>query len=131
MQGRKELQPKMLYQVHLNNLVAIDNFYRRLSEVLDLNFLYDATSRYYGEEVQESIDLVVFFKICLVGYLNNINSDRKLIEFCSNCLDVRLYLKYDLNESLPWHSTINRTRQLYGEEVFMALYKKILKLCVS
>ena len=59
MQGRKELQTKMFYQIHLNNLVAIDNFYRRLSEVLDLNFLYDAKSRYYGEKVQWSIDLVV------------------------------------------------------------------------
>lgn len=131
MQGRKELQPKMLYQVHLDDLVARDNFYRRLSEVLDLHFLYDATSRYYGEEGQESIDPVVFFKICLVGYLNNINSDRRLIEYCSNCLDVRLYLKYDLDETLPWHSTISRTRQLYGEEVFMELFKKILTLCVS
>ena len=114
----------MLYQVHLDDLVAKDNFYRRLAEVLDLHFLYDATSSYYGEEGQESIDPVVFFKICLVGYLNNINSDRRLIEYCSNCLDVCLYLKYDLDESLPWHSTISRTRQLYGEEVLMELFKK-------
>lgn len=65
------------------------------------------------------------------SYLNNINSDRRLIEFCSNCLDVRLYLKYDLDEQLPWHSTISRTRQLYGEEIFMQLFKKVLSLCVE
>ena len=57
----------MLYQVHLNDLVAKDNFCRRLSEVLDLHFLYDATSRYYGEEGQESIDPVVFFKYAWKG----------------------------------------------------------------
>ncbi|MBC7749362.1 MAG: transposase [Methylotenera sp.] len=55
----------------------------------------------------------------LVGYLNNINSDRKLVEFCSNCMDVRLFLKYDLDDKLPWHSTISRTRQLNGKEVFL------------
>lgn len=131
MQGRKDLQPKMLYQVQLNDLVPRDNFYRSLNQELDLHFLYDATANYYGEEGQESIDPVVFFKICLVGYLNNINSDRRLIEYCSNCLDVRLYLKYDLDEALPWHSTISRTRQLYGEDVFMELFKKVLSLCVS
>ncbi len=131
MQGKKEIQPKMLYQIHLDDLVAKDNFYRRLNSVLDLHFLYEATANYYGDEGQESIDPVVFFKICLVGYLNNINSDRRLIEFCSNCLDVRLYLKYDLDEQLPWHSTISRTRQLYGEEVFMQLFKKVLSLCVD
>ena len=108
MQGRKEIQPKMMYQVHLNDLVAADNFYRKINATLDFNFLYGATSKYYGQEGQENIDPFVFFKICLVGYLNNINSDRRLIEYCSNYLDIGLYLKYDLDEQLPWHSTISR-----------------------
>ncbi len=131
MQGRKEIQPKMLYQVTLDTLVPKDNFYRRLSSVLDLTFVYGETAQYYGREGQESIDPVVFFKICLIGYLNNISSDRRLIEFCANRLDTRLYLKYDIDEVLPWHSTISRTRQLYGEEVFLSLFRKVLALCVE
>lgn len=131
MQGRKEIQPKMLYQVTLNDLVAADNFYRHLEKSLDLHYLYKATKEYYGHEGQESIDPVVFFKILLVGYLNNINSDRKLMEFCSNCLDIRLFLKYDIDEALPWHSTISRTRQLYGEEVFLSLFQKVLQQCMN
>ena len=131
MQGKKELTPKMLYQVHLQDLIPEHNFYRLLDKAIDFRFLYKATQDYYGQEGQESIDPVVFFKICLVGYLNNINSDRKLIEYCSNCLDVRLFIRYDIDEVLPWHSTISRTRQLYGEEVFMELFKKVLSLCVE
>jgi transposase len=131
MQGRQEIQPKMFYQLSLNDLVADDNFYRKLGESLDLRYLQKATAKYYGREGQESIDPIVFFKILLVGYLNNINSDRKLIEYCSNCLDVRLFLKYDLDNSLPWHSTISRTRQLYGEEVFLSLFQQVLSLCVQ
>lgn len=120
-----------MYQVHLNSLVPKDNFYRKLEEVLDMSFLYKDTARYYGTEGQESIDPVVFFKICLIGYLNNINSDRKLIEYCSNCLDTRLFMRYDIDECLPWHSTISRTRQLYGEDVFLSLFRKVLSLCVQ
>jgi transposase len=131
MQGKKELTPKMLYQVHLQDLIPEHNYYRLLEKAIDFHFLYKSTSQYYGAEGQESIDPVVFFKICLVGYLNNINSDRKLIEYCSNCLDVRLFIRYDIDEALPWHSTISRTRQLYGEEVFLTLFKAVLKLCVS
>lgn len=131
MQGKKDISPRLFYQVTLDDLVAKDNFYRKLNQGLDLQFLYKATAPYYGLEGQESIDPVVFFKICLVGYLNNINSDRKLIEYCSNCLDVRLYLKYDLDEILPWHSTISRTRQLYGEEIFLMLFQQVLRLCVA
>lgn len=130
MQGRQEIQPKLFYQVSLDRLVPADNFYRKLSNTLDLHFLYKATAQYYGSEGQLSIDPVVFFKMLLVGYLNNINSDRKLVEFCANSLDVRLFLKYDLDEQLPWHSTISRTRQLYGEDVFLQLFQEVLRLCV-
>jgi transposase len=131
MQGKKELHPKMMYQVSLNDLVPEDNFYRLMDKELDLRYLYKATEKYYGTEGQESIDPVVFFKISLVGYLNNINSDRRLIEYCSDSLAIRLFLRYDIDEPLPWHSTISRTRQLYGEEVFLSLFRKVLSMCVS
>jgi len=131
MQGRKEFTPKMLYQVHLDSLVPKDNFYRKLDAALDLQFLYKETREYYGAEGQVSIDPVVFFKIILVGYLNNINSDRQLLRYCSNCLDVRLFIRYDIDEELPWFSTISRTRQLYGEDVFLSLFRRILSMCVE
>lgn len=131
MQGRKDFTPQLFYELSLDRLVPSDNFYRRVNQALDLHFLYRSTQKYYGTEGQQSIDPVVFFKILLVGYLNNINSDRALLRFCSNCLDVRLFLGYDLDEELPWHSTISRTRQLFGEEVFLQLFRRILSLCIE
>lgn len=131
MQGRKEFTPQLFYELSLDRLVAQDNFYRKVNRDLDLHFLYQSTQQYYGHEGQQSIDPVVFFKILLVGYLNNINSDRALIRYCSNCLDVRLFLGYDLNKDLPWHSTISRTRQLFGEEIFLSLFQSVLKMCVN
>jgi len=70
--------------------VSKDNFYRKLDSVLDLSFLYKRTKSYYGDEDQRSIDPVVFFKLCLVGYLNDIISDRKLVDYCSDSLSLRL-----------------------------------------
>lgn len=131
MQGQKDFQPRLFYQLSLEELVPKDNYYRKINARLPLHFLYKATQCYYGSKGQESVDPVVFFKILLVGYLNNINSDRALIRYCANCLDVRLFLGYDLHEELPWHSTISRTRQLLGEEVFLNLFQKVLSLCVS
>jgi len=131
MQGRKSFTPKMLYSISLQELVPEKNLYRRLLTALDLHWLYKETADYYGTEGQESIDPVVFFKICMVGYINNIASDRKLIEFCADSLGIRLFLGYDIDEPLPWHSTISRTRQLYGEEVFQKLFEKVFALCVD
>lgn len=131
MQGRKEFSPKVFYQTCLSDLVATDNYYRRLDALIDLHFLYKRTADYYGTEGQESIDPIVFYKICLVGYLNNIISDRKLISFCSDSLSIRLFLRYDIDEALPCHSTISRTRHLFGEEIFLEVFQKILSQCVA
>lgn len=130
MQGKKQLSPQLFYHTSLEALVPDDNFYRKVNGQLDLHFLYKATRKYYGSEGQQSIDPVVFFKILLVGYLNNINSDRALLRFCADSLSIRLFLGYDLDEELPWHSTISRTRQLYGEEVFLSLFQQVLRMCV-
>ena len=131
MQGKKNFTPQLFVSVNLLDLVPADNFYRRLSLELELQFIYQSTKKYYGKEGHGSIDPVVFFKILLIGYLNNISSDRHLIAYCSDSLSIRLFLGYDVHEPLPWHSTISRTRQLYGEEVFLSLFKEVLKMCVS
>lgn len=130
MQGKKKFTPQLFYQTSLEGLVPADNYYRILNNRLDLHFLYKATKPYYGREGQESIDPVVFFKILLVGYLNNLSSDRALLRYCADSLGIRLFLGYDLDEQLPWHSTISRTRQLLGEEIFLSLFQKVLSLCV-
>ena len=129
MQGKKDFSPKLFYSLSLDKLVPKDDFYRKLNESINLRFLYKQTKHYYGDEGQSSIDPVVFFKMCMVGYMNNIVSDRNLIRFCADSLSIRLYLGYDLDEDIPWHSTISRTRKLFGEEVFLSLFQEVLRLC--
>ena len=67
MQGRKEFTPLLFYDLSLDRLVPFDNYYRIIQRELSFDFLYQATSKYYGKEGQKSIDSVVFFKILLVG----------------------------------------------------------------
>jgi transposase len=131
MQGKKQYAEKLFTTFQLSDHVPVDNFYRRLKEGLDLQWLYKSTKSYYGREGQASIDPVVFFKLILVGYLENLNSDRRIIAHSKMRLDILFFLGYDLDEELPWHSTISRTRQLYGEEVFKELFSKVLCLCVG
>lgn len=131
MQGKKKYQEKLFANFQLSERVPKDNFYRRLKETLDLHFLYAATSGYYGHEGQKSIDPVVFFKLLLVGYLENQPSDRRIITMASMRLDILYFIGYDIDEELPWHSTLSRTRQLYEEDVFNELFKQVLKQCID
>jgi transposase len=131
MQGKKARQEKLFTNFQLSERVPEDNFYRRLTEKLDLCFLYPLTAKYYGSEGPPSVDVVVFFKLILVGYLENLNSDRRIVAHSSMRLDILYFVGYDLDEALPWHSTLSRTRQLFGQEVFTALFLKVLGLCIE
>jgi len=41
------------------------------------------------------------------------------------------FLDYDLDEPLPWHSTVSRTRQLFPEAVFEQVFTHVLRMCVD
>ena len=131
MQGRKTFEDERELSFSLSAHVPGHNFYRRLKDRLDLSFLYELTQPYYGRCGQHSIDPVVFFKLCLVGYLENITSDRRLIEHCSLRLDLLYFLGYQLDEPLPWHSTVSRTRQLLPAELFEEVFTRVLALCAE
>ena len=131
MQGKKVYQEKLFSNFQLSQKVPKDNFYRRLKDVLELKFLYNQTKTYYGTCGQKSIDPVVFYKLCLVGYLENIISDRKIMEHCSMRLDILYFLGFDIDEELPWHSTLSRTRQLFPEELFEKVFEQVLKMCIE
>jgi transposase len=129
--GKKRYSPKMLYSVSLEDLVPEDDFYRRLESILDLRFLYKETKSLYGKTGKPSIDPIVFIKLLLYGYFEGIISDRRLIRRASDSLSARYYLGYDIDEELPWHSTISRTRKLYDEKIFEKVFTLVLEQCIE
>lgn len=131
MQGKKLYQEKLFVSFQLSDHVPEDNFYRRLKEVIDFTFLYKRTAAYYGTEGQKSVDPVVFMKLMLIGYLENLNSDRRIASTAKLRLDILYFLGYNLDEELPWHSTLSRTRQLYGQDVFTEVFRAVLKQCID
>src|SRR5476651_1015377 len=131
MQGKKHYQEKLFTNFQLSDRVPADNMYRKLKEILNLQFLYAATAKYYGKDGQKSIDPIVFFKLLLVGYLENQPSDRRIVNMAAMRLDILYFIGYDIDEELPWHSTLSRTRQLYDEDVFNQLFKQVLKQCID
>jgi hypothetical protein len=46
-------------------------------------------------------------------------------------LDILSFLGYEVDEDLPWHSTISRTRQRYPSAVFERLFDWVFAQCVA
>jgi len=131
MQGHKQFTDKVVTQFRLSERVPKHNLYRRLSELLDWEFLREQTRSVYSYTGQPSLDPVVVFKLVLVGQLENIASDRRLVEHCALRLDILYFLGYEVGEDLPWHSTISRTRQLFPASVFEHLFDHVFAQCVA
>ncbi|MGI4967950.1 MAG: transposase, partial [Janthinobacterium lividum] len=125
MQGQKDFHDKLSLCFRLSERVHKHNFYRRLRDLLDREFLREQKLPVYSHTGQPSLDPVVFFKLVLVGRVENIISDRRLIEQCALRLDILYFL------DLPWHSIISRTRQLYPAAVFEHLFDHIFAQCVA
>ncbi|MCR5886205.1 IS1182 family transposase [Hymenobacter sp. J193] len=131
MQGKKPFLDKEVTHFRLSERVPRHNLYRRLAELVDWSFLYDETRTLYSHTGQPSLDPVVFFKLVLVGRLENLVSDRRLVEHCALRLDILLFLGYEVDEELPWHSTVSRTRQLFPAAVFERLFDHVFAQCVA
>lgn len=78
-----------------------------------------------------SIDPVVFFKLQLIMYFEGIRSERQLMDMATMRLDHRWYIGYDLNESVPNHSSLTRIRDRYGLVVFQRFFEQIVELCIQ
>ena len=117
--------------ISLEDLVPEDHFYRRLERTLDLSFVRELAGSLYADSGRPSVDPVVFFKLQLVMFFEDLRSERQLMRVVADRLSVRWYLGYDLNESLPDHSSLTRIRERFGLEVFRRFFERIVQMCLE
>jgi transposase len=132
MMGIKERSFSPLQNISLEELVPKDNFYRRLEDKLDLSFVRELVKDCYAASSgRPSVDPVVFFKLQLVLFFEDLRSERQLMQIAADRLSIRWYLGYDLLEPLPDHSSLTRIRERYGLEVFRRFFEEIVELCIE
>src|SRR5207249_1116870 len=129
MMGMKERSFAPLINVSLEELVPKDHFYRHLERTLDLSFVREFVQQTYAGGGRPSIDPIVFFKLQLVMFFEDIRSERLLMRHAADRLSILWYLGYDLGEPLPDHSSLTRIRTRYGIEVFRRFFEAVVEQC--
>ena len=127
--GTKVRRFAPLINVSVEELVPQDHFYRHLQHTLDLSFVREFVQQTYAGGGRPSIDPVVFFKLQLVMFFEDIRSERLLMRHAADRLSVRWYVGYDLDEPLPDHSSLTRIRTRYGVEMFRRFFEAIVDQC--
>ena len=130
MQGVHAFDPKAKTSIDLESFVAEDHFLRRIDRVLDLSFIRELTAaRYADGQGRPSIDPEVYFRMQLVAYFNGITKDRRLCEEVHDNLAYRWFCRLSLVDDVPDHSSLTRIRDRLGEEIFEAVFRRIVAQC--
>ena len=130
MQGVHAFDPKAKVSIDLESFVAEDHFLRRIDRVLDLSFIRELTAaRYADGQGRPSIDPEVYFRMQLLAYFNGITKDRRLCEEVHDNLAYRWFCRLSLVDDVPDHSSLTRIRDRLGEEVFEAVFRRIVAQC--
>src|SRR3712207_5667218 len=111
MMGTKQRVFEPLPNLSLEELVPEDNFYRRLEATLDLSFVRDLVKDCYVSSGRPSVDPVVFLRLQLVMFFEDVRSERQLMEIAADRLSIRWFLGYDLNERSEEHTSELQSRQ--------------------
>ena len=112
---------------------ATSPFYTKLEQTLQaLRFAEEVRAlcagAYSANGVgRPGIDPVVYFKMLMVGFFENIASERGIAERCQDSLSIRAFLGYDLTESTPDHSSLSVIRNRLGEDTYDAVFMLILR----
>jgi transposase len=127
--GRKTFEPKLFYQVSLEERVPEDHLLRRVAAVVDFGFVRRLTARFYSHTGQPGVDPAVLFKLALLGWLYGITSERRLADECRLNLAFMWFLGYDLDERPPDHSVLSKARARFGVTVYQAFFAEVARQC--
>jgi transposase len=108
-------------------------FYQRLNQILDEKKFDEYVETicedfYAGEVGRPGLSPVIYFRLLMVGYFEGIDSERGIAWRASDSLSIRSFVRIALDESVPDHSTISRTRRLMDVETHQAVFQWVLQV---
>ncbi len=102
MQGRHAFEPESRKTIDLESFVADEHYLRKVNRVLELSFVVELTAECYSiGKGRPSIDPEVYFRMLLMSYIYDIQSDRRLCEEVRYNLAYRWFCHLSLEDSVP------------------------------
>lgn len=102
-------------------------FYQRLNALLDAHgfdaFVEQQCQPFYAKTFgRPSLTPGIYFRLLLVGYFEGIDAERGIAWRASDSLAIRRFVGVALDEAVPDHSTISRTRRLIDLDIHREVF---------
>lgn len=134
MMRKQNWQQLKLHCVTIEDLVPQEHLLRKVEAAVDFGFVYEETQDLYcPDNGRPSIDPVVLVKYLLIGFLFNLESERRIERETEVNMPYRWFLGLDIGARVPDHSTIsqNRRRRFRGTGVFRRIFEGIVRQCIE
>ena len=107
-------------------------FYTQMNRILEQNGFDDYVEElcwaFYAPAMgRPSLAPGRYFRLLMLGFFEQIESERGIAWRAADSLSVRAFLGLELDEAPPDHSTISRTRRLIDIETHRAVFSWILE----
>jgi len=132
LENRTGTQGKVIVTT-LEELMPAEHFLRDLNKTVDFSFIHDKVKHLYSQVGRPAVDPVVLVKMLLLGFLYNIDSERRLEKEAQINIAFRWFLGIDLDERIPDHSTISQTRRrkFRDSNIFETIFAEVVKKCID
>jgi len=132
MMGLQNAQKDLFgYHIDLDRRVRPDNPLRKIAAAIDFSFARLEVRQTYGQNGNVSVDPVVILKMMFLLFLDNVASERELMQIIPERLDYLWFLGYGINDSIPNHSVLSKARARWGARVFEQLFLRTVGQCVA
>ena len=129
----KERQQEMWITATELPAATPDAFYKRVNRTLEkMDFaprVWSICKPAYADATRggrPGIDPVVYLKMLMVGFFENIGSERAIASRCADSLSIRGFLGYALTEATPDHSSLSVIRERLSLEQMQAMHRVLL-----
>jgi len=130
---KKAAQGELWVATHELPALAKAAFYSRLDETLESFGFADRVRALCAPAYKNTkagrpgIDPVVYLKMIMVGFFEDLPSERAIAARCADSLSIRAFLNYSLEEKTPDHSTFTVIRQRLGLEIYQQIFTLTLQ----
>ena len=112
------------------HIVPPDHVLRRIKDKVDFSFVNKITEDcYHPNNGQPALSAELYFKIILVGHMFNIRSNRRLVSEIKFNVLYRWFCDLNVQDTVPHHATLSRTRKRFGVKIFEKFFQEILMQC--
>ena len=108
-------------------------FYSKLGETLESFAFADKVREICAPAYKQTgtgrpgIDPVVYLKMIMIGFFEDLPSERAIAARCADSMSIRAFLNYELDEKTPDHSSFTVIRQRLSLDVYERIFNLTLQ----